>query len=106
MFNLPLPPGWKLPKYNFGDRVKQGLVIGLCAYPADSYPGRVYGTEWKYTILPDKAEEDLEYFSESELEPLSGEELKAQIEEEIRQHKEALTALQGEMTRVKSMSPI
>lgn len=102
MNNLPLPPGWKLPKYVFGDRAKQGLIIGLCAYPADSYPGRVYGTEWKYTVLPDKAEEELEYFSESELRPLSREELKAEIETEIRQHMEALDALNCELARVKS----
>lgn len=85
------------PKYRIGDRVRQGLIVGLESYPADSYLAQMYGTQWRYTLLLNKVEEDLEYIYEPYIEPFSPQELRAEIEEEIAQHKQQLEALQNEL---------
>lgn len=87
----------KQPKYRIGDRVKQGLIIGLENYPHDSYLCQKYGAGWRYTMLPDKAEEDLNHYFEPEITLLSPQQLKTQIEAEINQCQQQLEILQTEL---------
>lgn len=89
----------KQPKYCIGDRVKQGLIVGLEKYPNGSYLSQQYGTEWRYTLLSNKNEEDLEHIYESSIKSLSPQELIAEIEAEIKWHKQQLEDLQRELAR-------
>lgn len=96
MNTINLPNHWKPPKYAFGDRVKQGVIVGLENYPIDSYLGQKYGRKWRYTLLPDKTEEEVDYFLEGEIEPLLPEEIRTEIQAEIQFHKTALDVLTSE----------
>ena len=87
----------KQPKYRIGDRVKQGLIIGLECCPPGSYLARTYSNQWRYTLLLDRTEEDLEYIYEPSIKPLSPQQIKSQIQSEINLCKQQLDALQCEL---------
>lgn len=97
MNTIKLPAHWKPPKYHIGQRVEQGLIIGVEIYPTDSHLGQQYGSNWRYTVLPNKAEEDVEHLMESEIKSLSPQEIKSEIEAEIQLRQSALAALKNEL---------
>lgn len=100
MNKIDLPPNWTPPKYSFGNRTKQGIIVGLENYPPDSLLVKQYGLGWRYTLLPDKAEEELIHLWEEDVKPLSPEELKAQIETEIKEYQSVLETLNNELTKL------
>lgn len=66
-------------------------------YPPDSYLASQYGSKWYYTLLPYKSSEDLNHLNENQIQPLSPEEARAEIEVEIQHQQQLLNALTKEM---------
>ncbi|MHC5779721.1 hypothetical protein [Nostoc sp.] len=100
--SISMPSDWTPPKYYFGQWVEQGLIIGCTYYHAGSKPAYQYKQIWRYTVLPDPLAdaEDLEYFKESEITPLTTVELLTKIQAEIDFHSSRLTALNQQLAEV------
>ncbi|MFB2769818.1 hypothetical protein ACE1AT_11095 [Pelatocladus sp. BLCC-F211] len=80
-----IPSTWETPKYCFGQRVKQGIIIGM-EYFVDVEHG------WKY-VCSDPNSEDYEVCDEPDIETYEPQELHALIKDEIVFHKSKIVAL-------------
>lgn len=99
---IRLPGNWDRPKYQFGQQVKQGKIVGMEYYPEGSRASHQYGTEWRYTVIPHELDdaEDVTYYHESGIEPLAPEELRQRIQAEIDFYQSKVTALQTQLREV------
>lgn len=97
--SISMPNDWIPPKYHFGQWVKEGLIIGCTYYHAGSKPAYQYKQTWRYCVLPDvQADaEDIKYFLESEITPLTPEELFTKIQTEIDFHVSRVAALNKQL---------
>ncbi|MBN3951949.1 MAG: hypothetical protein HWQ38_37985 [Nostoc sp. NMS7] len=97
--SISMPHDWTPPKYHFGQWVKQGLIIGCTYYHAGSKPAYQYQQTWRYCVLPDvQADaEDIKYFTESEITPLTPEQLLTKIQDEIDFHHGRIAALSKQL---------
>lgn len=100
--SVSIPSDWTLPKYHFGQWIKEGLIIGCTYYHAGSKPAYQYKQTWRYCVLPDlQADaEDIEYFLESEITPLTTVELTNIIQDEINFHNRRIGALSKQLNEV------
>ncbi|MEH1828279.1 MAG: HNH endonuclease [Nostoc sp.] len=98
--NIRFPSHWKKPKYQLGQLVKQGEIIGVeYHYPA-SLMADEFGEGWTYWVLIDKHAADVESFSERNITPLSNLELQQSVQSEIEFHQSKLAALTEQLTQV------
>lgn len=94
---ITIPRGWGYPRFTFGERTKQGAVVGIEFIPADSLIGKEDGGGWYYGLLPDKNSKEIIYLSESEIQQLSPLETEKQILSEIDEHLNQLAILQAQL---------
>lgn len=80
---ISIPQGWQYPRFSFGQRTEQGVIIGMKHYSDDTFLANEYGEGWRYVVLRDKNTEDEEHHLENELKLLTPQELRAEIEVEI-----------------------
>ena len=94
-----IPSVYKEPKYRFGQLVKQGLIIGMEYYPPNLKIATEKDEEWHYWILEEETDEstNLNMFTESEIEPLSLEDLQALVKDEIEFHQRSIAALKDQL---------
>jgi hypothetical protein len=93
---ISIPKGWQCPRFTFGQRTERGLVIGMKYYSEDTFMADEYGEGWRYILLPNKNTEYEEHRIENELELLTPQELKTQIETEINSHLRQIELLKHE----------
>ncbi|MEH1808481.1 hypothetical protein [Nostoc sp.] len=100
--SICIPSDWTPPKYHFGQWVKEGLIIGCTYYHAGSKPAYQYQQIWRYCVLPDPQSdaEDIMYFLESEITPLTPVEFLAKIQAEIDFHQDRIAALTQQLNQV------
>ncbi len=96
---MALPIDWDEPKYGLGQRTKQGIIVGMDYYPAYTTAGYQIGSTWRYGVLAHPLDDAdyTKYLNESEVELLSPEEVKAQVQKEIDFHVKHLQALKTEI---------
>lgn len=97
---ISIPQGWKHPRFTFGQRTEQGVIIGLKYYSVDTLLAHEYGEGWRYVVLPDNNCEDEEYCLENGLELLTPQELKTQIEAEINKRLRQVELLTHELKAI------
>jgi hypothetical protein len=49
---ITIPKGWEYPRFTLGERTKQGIIVGIEYYPADSQLAHEYGQGWRYSVMP------------------------------------------------------
>lgn len=94
---ITIPRGWGYPKFTFGQRTKQGIVVGIEFIPSNTAIAKENEAGWKYGLLPDKNSKDIVYLPESEIQQLSASESEEQILTEIDEHLNQLTILQEQL---------
>jgi hypothetical protein len=94
---ITIPRGWGYPRFTFGQRTKQGIVVGIEFVPSDSLIATESGAGWQYGLLPDKNSKDIVYMSESEIQQLSPQESEKQILSEIDEHLNQVAILQAQL---------
>ncbi|QKQ75587.1 hypothetical protein [Nostoc sp. TCL240-02] len=95
---IAIPSVYKQPKYRFGQMVKQGRIIGMEYYPPDLVKITDETEEWRYWLLENDEEIlDLNMLAESEIEPLTSEELQAVVKDEIEFHQRSIAALREQI---------
>ncbi|BBD63119.1 hypothetical protein NIES2109_59690 (plasmid) [Nostoc sp. HK-01] len=94
---ITIPRGWGYPRFTFGQRTKQGIVVGIEFVPSDSLIAKESGGGWQYGLLPDKNSKDIVYLPESEIQQLSPQESEEEILAEIDEHLNQLAILQEQL---------
>ncbi len=94
---ISIPRSWGYPRFSFGQRTQQGIIIGLHYHPADTSLAHEYGEGWRYSVLPNNHSEEAPYYFDDELQLLSVAELQAQIEAEINAYQQQIALLQQQL---------
>lgn len=94
---ISIPKGWDYPRFTIGQRTKQGLIIGIQYYPADTLLAHEYGSGWRYTVMSDKNSEEVRSYFDDQIQLLSVAERHAQLQVEIEQHQQQIKALQEQL---------
>ncbi|MBD2255453.1 hypothetical protein [Nostoc parmelioides] len=94
---ISIPKGWDYPKFTLGQRIKQGLIIGIQYYPTDTLLAHEYGTGWRYTVMSDKNSEEVRSYFDDQIQQFSVAELQAQLQAELEEHQQQITALQEQL---------
>ncbi|MBE9209458.1 hypothetical protein IQ244_23765 [Nostoc sp. LEGE 06077] len=97
---ISIPPGWRYPRFTFGQRTERGQIIGLKYYAEDTYLAEEYGAGWRYIMLLDKNHEDEKTQLEDEIKLLSPQELKTVLEAEINSYLRQVESLKHELNAV------
>lgn len=97
---ISIPQGWQYPRFSFGQRTEQGVIIGMKHYSDDTFLANEYGEGWRYVLLRDKNTEDEEHHLESELKLLTPQELRAEIEAEIQKRLRQIELLTSELKAI------
>ncbi|MEH2070051.1 MAG: hypothetical protein V7K47_18130 [Nostoc sp.] len=98
--SIRIPSDWTLPGYSLGQRTKQGLIIGIQYYPSGTFLAQEEGQEWRYSLLLTSNIQDLDYKKESEIEPLSTQELRSSILADIELYQSKIAALTEQLNEV------
>ncbi|MBD6620774.1 hypothetical protein FNW02_34705 [Komarekiella sp. 'clone 1'] len=85
---ITIPKDWDYPRYTFGQRTQQGIIVSLEYYTKDSFLAERYGSGWRYSVTPHKNSEELLHYHQEQIQPLSQAELSAQIITEIDAHQQ------------------
>lgn len=91
MNTIKIPSDWTPPKYNFGQMVRQGEIVGMENH---------FDAGWHYWVRPDANSEDTQSYPEFQINPFSPEELRALLHSEIQFHQSKITALVEQLKRV------
>jgi hypothetical protein len=97
---ISIPQGWQYPRFGFGQRTERGIIIGLKYYSDDTLLAHEYGQGWRYVVLPDENDEDEEHRLEDELQLLTPQELRAEIEAEIAKRLHQIEMLTHELKAI------
>ncbi|MEH1779724.1 MAG: hypothetical protein V7L26_11525 [Nostoc sp.] len=80
MKNISFPNHWESPKYQLGQQMKQGQIVGIEYHPPGTKRESIFGENWTYCLLMNDLDSDVEIFREQNLQPLSRVELLSEIE--------------------------
>ncbi|MBD2302776.1 hypothetical protein [Nostoc sp. FACHB-190] len=97
---ISIPKDWKYPRFTFGQRTQQGLIIGLEYKPADTQLAHEYGNSWRYTVLPDKHSDEVRHYSDEQIQTLSIAEIQTQLQTEIEEYQQQIKALQQQLVAI------
>jgi endonuclease/exonuclease/phosphatase (EEP) superfamily protein YafD len=97
---ITIPNNWDYPRFSFGQRTQQGLIIGIEYHPADTQLAYQYGQGWRYTVLTDKNSQEVRHYFDDQLQTLSVAEIQQQIQAEIDEHQQQIKALQQQLAAI------
>jgi hypothetical protein len=94
---IPIPQHWGYPRFALDQRTKDGIILGLEYYPNGTELAEQFGGGWRYTLMPHRNSDELFHFEESQIQPLSPEELFSEITAEIEFYKQQIAILQQQL---------
>jgi hypothetical protein len=97
---ISVPSNWDYPRFSFGQRTQQGIILGMEYYPPDTLLAHEYGNSWRYTVLIDKNSEEVRHYFDDQIQTLSLAELRVQIQAEIDKHTLQIDALKQQLVAV------
>ncbi|MEH2023044.1 hypothetical protein [Nostoc sp.] len=97
---ITIPQGWKYPCFTLRQRAEQGLIIGMKYYPSNSFLAHEYGEGWRYLVMPDINSIEEENRLENEIELLTPQELRAEIQAEIEKYLRQIELLKYELKTI------
>ncbi|MCC5603353.1 hypothetical protein [Nostoc favosum] len=78
-------------------RTKDGIILGLQYYPNGTELAEQFGGGWRYALMPNKNSDELFHFQESQIQPLSPQELFSQIRAEIEFYQQQIAIRQQQL---------
>jgi len=97
---IPIPHGWKYPRFTLGQRTEEGIIIGIKYYPSDSLLAHEYESGWRYVVMADINSLDEENRLENEIQLLTPQELKTLLEAEIAKYLHQVELLTYELKAI------
>ncbi|MBW4689267.1 MAG: hypothetical protein KME40_30290 [Komarekiella atlantica HA4396-MV6] len=95
---ISIPKHWDYPRFTFGQRTQQGLILGLYYYPTGTELAEQFGDGWRYALMPNKNSDEISYLQENQIQPLSPQELFTQITTEIDLYQRQIAMLQQQLS--------
>ncbi|BCL39811.1 hypothetical protein [Nostoc sp. MS1] len=97
---ISIPKDWDYPRFVFGQRTQQGVILSLEYYPVNTQLAYEYGHGWRYGLMRDKHCQEISHYQESQLKTLSTQELLTQITTELEQHQTQIMILQQQLAAI------
>jgi hypothetical protein len=94
---ISIPQHWAYPRFALEQRTNQGIILGLQYYPNGTELAEQLGDGWRYALMPNKNSDELFHFQESQIQPLSPQELFSQIRAEIEFYQSQIAILQQQL---------
>jgi hypothetical protein len=99
---VTIPNYWTSPKYSLGQRIKQGIIVGIQYRLPNNLIAESRDGSWQYTVqvstnLLDKEVEDLQ---EHEVQTLPTQELHRLLTAEIEAYQRKITGLMQELAEI------
>jgi hypothetical protein len=94
---ITIPKHWDYPRFALEQRTKQGIILGLHYYPSGTELAEQFGGGWRYALMPHKNSDELFHFQESQIQPLTPEELFSQITAEIDFYQQQINILNRQL---------
>jgi hypothetical protein len=94
---ISIPRHWGYPRFALEQRTKDGIILGLYCYPNGTELAEQFGGGWRYALMPDKNSDELFHFQESQIQPLSPQELFSEITAEIEFYQSQIAILQQQL---------
>ena len=94
---ISIPKHWEYPRFALEQRTQQGIILGLQYYPNGTELAEQCGEGWRYALMLKKNSDELFHFEESQIQPLTPEELLSQIRAEIDFYQQQLSILQQQL---------
>ncbi|MCC5620287.1 hypothetical protein [Nostoc sp. CHAB 5715] len=95
---ISIPQHWEYPRFAMEQRTKDGIILGFYYYPSGTELAEQFGDGWRYALMPHKNSDELFHFQESQIQPLTPEELFLQIRAEIEFYQHQISILQQQLT--------
>ncbi|MCC5603210.1 hypothetical protein [Nostoc favosum] len=97
---ISIPQHWGYPRFALEQRTKDGIIVGFYYYPNRTELAEQFGGGWRYALMPHKNSDELFHFQESQIQPLSPEELLLEITAEIDFYQSQITILQQQLLAI------
>ena len=94
---ISIPRHWGYPRFALDQRTNQGIILGLQYYPSGTELAEQFGDGWRYALMPNKNSDELFHFQESQIKPLTAEELFSEITAEIEFYQQRIAILQQQL---------
>jgi hypothetical protein len=95
---ISIPQHWAYPRFALEQRTKDGIILGFYYYPNGTELAEQFGGGWRYALMPKKNSDELFHFQESQIQPLTPEELFRQITTEIDFYQQQINILNRQLT--------
>jgi hypothetical protein len=97
---ISIPQHWAYPRFALEQRTNQGIILGLQYYPIGTELAEQFGNSWRYAVMPNRNSDELFHFQESEIKPLSQQELFLEITAEIDFYQQQIAILQQQLLAI------
>lgn len=97
---ISIPQHWSYPRFALEQRTNQGIILGLQYYPSGTELAEQFGDGWRYAVMPHRNSDELFHFQESQIQPLTPEELLLQIRAEIDFYQQQIVIRQQQLAVV------
>ncbi|MHC5863000.1 hypothetical protein [Nostoc sp.] len=94
---ISIPKHWEYPRFALEQRTQDGIILGFYYYPSGTELAEQFGGGWRYALMPNKNSDELFHFQESQIQPLTPEELLHQITGEINFYQQQIVILQQQL---------
>jgi hypothetical protein len=92
-----IPQHWGYPGFALNQRTQDGIILGFYYYPNGTELAEQFGDGWRYALMPNKNSDELFHFQESQIKPLSPQELFSEITAEIEFYQSQIAILQQQL---------
>ncbi|MBC1218770.1 hypothetical protein GNF10_18695 [Nostoc sp. UCD121] len=90
---VTIPNDWTSPKYSFGRRTKQGVIVGIQYYPPNSLLTGLCNESWRYALLDKNDFSEVSHLEEEKIHLVTPSELRAELQAEIEAHQRKILIL-------------
>jgi hypothetical protein len=97
---ISIPRHWGYPRFALEQRTNKGIILGLYYYLSGTELAEQFDGGWGYTLMPNKNSEELFHFQESQIQPLSPQELFSQIRVEIDFYQQQIAIRQQQLLAI------
>lgn len=97
---ITIPQHWGYPRFALEQRTNQGIILGLQYYPSGTELAEQFDAGWRYAVMPNRNSDELFHFQESEIKPLSQQELFLEITAEIDFYQQQIAILQQQLDAI------
>ncbi|MHC5937890.1 hypothetical protein [Nostoc sp.] len=97
---ISIPQHWDYPRFALEQRTQDGIILGFYYYPNGTELAEQFDDGWRYVLMPNKNSDELFHFQESQIKPLSPQELFSQIRAEIDFYQSQIAILQQQLAAI------